>query len=394
MTHRERVLAAIQGEIPDRLPWVPRLEFWHRARLRQGTLPPELRSLTLTEITERLGVGCYASVPDYTDVADETAMVDRTLGLFHLPVLPYRVTLEEVDRRVTRRGQETVVEYHTSAGSIRTACVFTDEMLDAGASMSWVTEHAIREPRDFDVIGHIFSHLKIEPHFDGYLARRQDVGERGLVIGYLLGTAGPIQHIMKEFMPLEQFFYALHDYPEKVHRLADQIEPLYQQIQQIGAVSPAEVLMLGGNYDDSITPPPFFEKYIFPVLHDYAQVLHLRGKYLMTHTDGENQRLFSLYRRAGFDVADSVCPYPMTRCRLEEIRAGFGERVTIWGGIPSTLLCASSTPEDEFRRSIDETVDRYCHQTHFILGVSDMVTADCKWDRLQYITEAVCEGDS
>ena len=70
MTHRERVLAAIRGEVPDRLPWVPRLEFWHRAHLRQGTLPPELRSLTLTEITERLGVGCYASVPDYTDFAD------------------------------------------------------------------------------------------------------------------------------------------------------------------------------------------------------------------------------------------------------------------------------------------------------------------------------------
>ena len=391
MTHRERVLAAIRGEIPDQLPWVPRLEFWHRARLRQGTLPPELRSLTLTEITDRLGVGCYASIPDFTDAADETAMVDRTLGLFHHLVLPYGLTLEEVDRLVTRRGQETVVEYHTPAGSIRTACVFTNEMLDAGASMSWITEHAIREPRDFEVVGHIFSHLRIEPRFDGYFARCRDVGDRGLVIGYLLGTAGPIQHIMKELMPLEQFFYALHDYPEKVHRLADQIEPLYQQIQEIGAASPAEVLLLGGNYDDSITHPLFFEKYLLPVLHDYAEALHRRDKYLMTRTDGENQRLFPLYRRAGFDVADSVCPYPMTRCRLEEIRAGFGERVTIWGGIPSTLLCAGSTPEDEFHRSIDETVDRYSHQGHFILGVSDMVTADCEWDRLQYITETVCE---
>src|SRR6516165_6036365 len=38
MTHRERIWAAIRGAVPDRLPWVPRLEFWHRARLRQGTL--------------------------------------------------------------------------------------------------------------------------------------------------------------------------------------------------------------------------------------------------------------------------------------------------------------------------------------------------------------------
>ena len=38
MTHRERILAAIRGEVPDRLPWVPRLEFWHRAHLRRAFL--------------------------------------------------------------------------------------------------------------------------------------------------------------------------------------------------------------------------------------------------------------------------------------------------------------------------------------------------------------------
>ena len=391
MTHRERILAAIRGEGPDRLPWVPRLEFWHRVRLRHGTLPSELRSLTLTEITDRLGVGCYSSVPDFTDSTNDDAMIDRPLGIVRLPVLPYAVTLQDVDRRVIRRGQETTVEYHTPLGSLHTVTVLTEEMLDAGASVPWIVEHAIHEPRDFDVIGYIFSHLKIEPQLKGYLARRAEVGERGVAIGYLLGTACPIQHIMKELMPLEQFFYALHDYPEKVQRLAEQMEPFFQHIKEIGADSPAEVILLGGNYDDSITYPAFFEKYFLPSLRDYAGVLHRKGKYLMTHTDGENQRLLALYLRAGFDIADSVCPYPMTRCRLEEIRAAFADRITIWGGIPSILLCPTSTPEDEFRRSIDELVERYGRESHFILGVSDMVTADAGWDRLQYITEKVAQ---
>jgi uroporphyrinogen-III decarboxylase len=389
MTHRERILAAIRGETPDRLPWVPRLEFWHRAALRHGTLPTELRSLSLTEITERLGVGCYSSVPDFTDSTNEDAMLDRALGIYHLPVLPYRVTLEDIERRVLRRGQETTVEYHTPRGTLRTGTAFTEEMLDAGASMSWVIEHALREPGDFDVVGHIFSHLRVEPQLKGYLARREEVGERGVAIGYLLGTACPMQHIMKELMPLEQFFYALHDYPEKVQGLAEQIEPLYQQIKEIGANSPAEVIFLGGNYDDSITYPAFFERYILPALRDYAGALHAKGKYLMTHTDGENRQLLSLYLRAGFDIADSVCPYPMTRCRLEEIRAVFADRITIWGGIPSTLLCPTSTPEDEFRHSVAQLIERYESESHFILGVSDMVTADADWDRLQYITEKV-----
>ncbi len=392
MTHRERCMAAIRGKKPDRLPWVPRLEFWHRVRLRHGTLPAELRSLTLTEITERLGVGCYSSVPDFTDRTRPDAMLDRGLGIFHHAVLPYRVTLQDVDRQVTQHGHETTVEYRTPVGSIRTTYGLTKEMLDAGVSMPWLSEHAIREPGDFDVVGYIFSHLKLEPDFAGYFARREEVGERGVAVAFLLGTACAIHHIMKELMPLEQFYYALYDYPEKVERLTEAITPFYQQLQEIGANSPAEVVFLGSNYDDSITYPPFFERHILPVLQNYAAALHKKGKYLMTHPDGENRRLLPLLLRAGFDIADSVCPYPMTSVRLEEFRDTFDDKVTIWGGIPATLLCPPSTNDDEFRRSIDELVGRYAGESHFILGVSDMVTADADWDRLLYITDRVAKG--
>jgi hypothetical protein len=389
MTHRQRILAAIRGEVPDRLPWVPRLEFWQRAGLRRGTLPSELRSLTLTEIAERLGVGCHWSGLDEADCTADPGMIDRGLGIFNRPRLTFKVTLQDVERRVIERGMKTTVEYHTPVGSIRTQAAFTEEMLDSGASMSIIVEHAIHRPLDFDVAGYIFSHLKVEPCMEGYMAYRQEIGEQGVAVAFLSGSACPMQHIMKDLMPLEDFFYTLHDCPEKVLRLAEQMEPYYQQIKAFGAESPAELILLGGNYDDSITHPAFFEKYILPALRDYAQVLHAKGKYLMTHTDGENKLLLPLYLRTGFDVADSVCPYPMTRCTLEEIRAAFADRITIWGGIPSTLLCPGSSTEDEFRRSVDQLIERYASESRFILGVSDMVTADALWERLLYVTEKV-----
>src|ERR1039457_6184254 len=84
MTHRERILTAIRGEVPDRMPWVPRLEFWYRGCARQGTLPAEFRSLSLMEVSDRLGVGCYSTIPDYVDVPED-AMIDRALGIFHIP---------------------------------------------------------------------------------------------------------------------------------------------------------------------------------------------------------------------------------------------------------------------------------------------------------------------
>ncbi len=392
MTHRERCLAAIRGEKPDRLPWVPRLEFWHRVRLRHGALPAELQSLTLTEITEKLGVGCYSSVPDFTDLTNPDAMLDRGLGIFHHAVLPYRITLQDVDRRVTERGQETTVEYHTPAGSIHTVHVMTEEMIEAGVSMPYVTRPAIHTPEDFEVAAHIFSHLKVEPDFEGYLARRREVGENGVAVAFLEGPACPTHHIMKELMTVENFFYAMYDYPEKIERLAEAMQPFYQQIQQIGAEGPSEVVFLGSNYDDSITYPPFFEKHILPALHDYAKLLHRNGKFLMTHPDGENRRLLPLLVRSGFDIADSVCPHPMTSVRLEEFRAAFGDRITLWGGIPSTLLCPESTPESDFRQAIDELVSRFTGESHFVLGVSDMVTADADWNRMLYITDLVNKG--
>ncbi len=210
-----------------------------------------------------------------------------------------------------------------------------------------------------------------------------------MAVAYVIGTACPLHHIMKELLPVEQFFYALHDYPEKIQMLAEAMKPYYHAMQQIAAETSAEVVLLGGNYDDSITHPRFFETHILPWLQEYAQFLHRRDKFLMTHTDGENRRLIPLYLRAGFDIADSVCPAPMTRMTIDEIRVELEDRITIWGGIPSVLLCPDSADDAQFRSWIDTLIDRYGHQSRFVLGVSDMVTADVAWERLAYITEKI-----
>jgi uroporphyrinogen-III decarboxylase len=388
MNDRQRILAAIRGETPDRMPFVPRLEFWYRARRLDQSLPPDLRSLTLMEIADRLGVAYYAVCPDFTDYSGDE-MVDRPLGIVRQSVLPFDVFLEDVERRVLSYGRRTVVEYHTPVGSIRTACAFTDEMIAAGASDPYVTEHAIRSLADFEVVGYIFSHLKVEPRTGGYQAMQERVGDRGIVVAFASSYACPIQHILTELMPMDQFYYALHDCPSTVERLAEQMEPYYQAIKAAAAESPAEVVVLGSNYDETLTPPPFFRKYLLDPLRNYADLLHRRGKFLMTHTDGENRLLLNLYREAGFDVADSLCPYPMTRCRLEEIREAFADRVTIWGGIPSILLCPDKTSLDEFKQFINNLLSRYGHQSRFVLGVSDMVTADADWDRVRYIADSV-----
>lgn len=43
MNERERVLAVLRRQRPDRIPWVARLELWYNARLATGTMPERFR---------------------------------------------------------------------------------------------------------------------------------------------------------------------------------------------------------------------------------------------------------------------------------------------------------------------------------------------------------------
>jgi len=123
-------------------------------------------------------------------------------------------------------------------GSIRTATVFTEEMLTAGVSTSRATRHAIEHPRDVEVVGYIFSHLKVVPNLEGYMAMRRKVEDTGVAVGFTSGAACPMQHIMRALMPVEEFFYAMADCPERMEWPAGQMEPYYQSIRAIAAVLP------------------------------------------------------------------------------------------------------------------------------------------------------------
>ncbi len=146
--------------------------------------------------------------------------------------------------------------------------------------------------------------------------------------------------------------------------------------------SSAEVALYGANYDETITCPPFFETHIAPWLNKVA------GKRLLTHTDGENKGLLPVFGKCRFDIADSICPAPMTKVSLREYREFFGDRTTIWGGIPSNITIRSCCSDAEFRAFVQAALRDCRPYDHLILSVADTTPPDADFDRLLYLAEA------
>jgi 5-methyltetrahydrofolate--homocysteine methyltransferase len=108
-----------------------------------------------------------------------------------------------------------------------------------------------------------------------------------------------------------------------------------------------------------------------------------------THCDGENLGLMDLIRNSGIDMAEAICPYPMTKVRIEEHYQKWGDQLTIFGGIPSNMLLADLATDEEFEAYLDHLFKAIVPGTRFIVGIADTTPPNAVFDRLIRIGERV-----
>ena len=111
----------------------------------------------------------------------------------------------------------------------------------------------------------------------------------------------------------------------------------------------------------------------------------------MSHTDGENHGLMDLIYESGIDVADAVCPHPMTKVSLAEYYRRWGDRITIFGGVPSNLLLDETTSEAAFEDYISTLFTAVAPGLRFMLAIADTTPPDANFDRLRRIHDLVME---
>lgn len=89
MTHKQRILMAARGEMPDILTYAPRIDLWYNANSLSDTLPEKHKGRTQDEISRAEGWALHKIIPEYLKVRRPEDNLHRAMNEALLVLEPY-----------------------------------------------------------------------------------------------------------------------------------------------------------------------------------------------------------------------------------------------------------------------------------------------------------------
>lgn len=382
-----RVLAVLSGKKPDRIPFIDRMDFWYRGRRQQGSMPKQFRGMSLAEIHQSIGFGHedwqYPYVIKYHHL--EMILTFEGEEIYH-----------ETDPEITNfptlwgmipvdRAGVTTTDLITPVGKLSFQHKMLQESVITGTTRPQMISRPIKEEANYRIYEYIIEQGEYIPRYDQFFLQEAQLGENGYLVPVIERI--PFQHLLIDAIGEIELFYALHDNPQPVERLLRLLNS--QVAEKLSQLSKFQVPFIEfiDNLDGFMTNPRLFIKYVLPAYQDYSEILHMQGKKMGSHTDGDLKNLVSLIPECGLDVTESFTPAPITGCTFEEAWEAWIDGPLIWGGLPSYYL-EERVSEREFLDHVEQLLQKIGRRP-IILGIGDAVMSDNIIERVHQVAKMV-----
>ena len=381
-SQRQRFLATLNGEIPDRPAFITRLETWYKSYARCGELPGRFAGMTLSEVHQAVGVGQLKFMCPYAfklhDVEVSAALNGEQFYREYEPAIENFPGMWDYVSAL--KPGETVSELRTPAGTLRLRHAMLPEGV-VNATEPYLKEKLIKTEDDLRVVEYILERAEFVSQYDMISAEQQILGENAFVVPLLQRI--PFQQALLEYFGEMELFYALNDNPRQVTRLLYLLDQQMEEVIHHIASFDWPYIEFPDNLHALMTNPQLFRRFCLPDLQKYTIMLHAQGKKVGSHTDGNIKPLLNLLADSGLDVCESVSPYPLTECTFDEIWEAWQNGPLIWGAIPSPIL-EETTNEADFCAYIDHLFATI-GDSPIILGVVDLFMRHNSIERVSYI---------
>jgi hypothetical protein len=315
MTAHDRLVAALQGEPVDYLPFSPFLAY------------------------------VWESFPQAVQAAGQLAFHHR-IGATPLwrgapcPVqtLPPKATAV----RTRQDGRDACVETQTPVGTLREVKRRSDE-----GNTEFLIEHPLKTKSDFETQIWIEEHTEFEVDLAPVREHLAGDGREGLSIGMLLPRGkSAFQTLVEHYVGTEELAYALADMPQTVEMLWTAMVAKDLRAAQLAMETGFYTYYL--TWEDSSTQnysPQQYERFIGSEIEQWCTLLDANGMHYVQHACGHLRHLLPLMKASGAAGVESISPPPTGNITLREARELVGADFAIIGGIEPTRFLSLSVNE-------------------------------------------------
>jgi hypothetical protein len=354
MSSRERMLAALERKVPDRLPVTT-----HHVMVY--FLETCLDGVSEIEFFDLFNLDAYTWIIPLCGSSDGKIWIDQQ-GFTNSE--DWRITRKAIPNPQYKTLRYTI---HTPKGSL-TATTQTN------AYTTWVTEHLIKSKKDVDLLGEFMPSPACNTEAVKLAAGQ--FGMRGLCRSHIpcadiYGQPGTWQDAACLY-GIEALILASYDDPQWVHTLLEVL--LARKLAYVRTLQGARYDLLelgGGDASTTVISPRLFDKFVAPYDAQIIAAAHAADQRIVYHTCGGMMPILEQIADMGPDAMETFTPPAMGGdADLAEAKRRIGERVCMIGGFDQFHFFKDCREEDT-RAAVRRAFEAAGEGGGFILSPSD-----------------------
>lgn len=375
MTSKQRMIAAIERRIPDRLPITTH-------HIMQYFLDTYLNSISFEEFFDYFGLDPIVwAVPH---------KADKSKGHYYDPSQGAVGFLES--RRISSDNWRIEFselpdpQYKTIRYDFITPKQTLSMVTQSNVHTTWVSEHLVKEKSDLDIIAEFVTEPLCDVEALNQIAA--EFGERGLVRGHICcfdiyGQPGCWQDACCLY-GTEKMIMAAYDDPEWVHQFLKILQK--RKITFVKSLKGAKYDILelgGGDASTTVISPKLFNEFVAPYDSVLIQLAHEAGQRIVYHTCGGMMPILEDIAAMQPDAMETFTPPAMgADVNLAEAKKRIGDKVCMIGGFDQFHFFKGCTPEQtraEVRRCFEAAGINggyiLCPSDHFFDAEIELIAA-------------------
>ena len=354
MTSRERWLKAVAFQPLDRLPFWPKLDGAYSVAY-SGQFPGK----PLEEIHAWIGSDNHVFLPSCLKQTRKFTSVE---------------TVKESGERRTL--------FKTSTKTLTLA-----EKWD-GPSQSW---HPVKFPvekvEDIRVMTEVFRDCTPEPDTQAIESTKERIKNLGesAVFASGIGTSALMDWV-ERLAGVENAVFLLFDHEKTVQDLFDAIHGVLVRACHVAAeTNPADLIYLTENTSTTLISPQQYEKYNFPHIREYGDILSKAGRRLVLHMCGKLKALLPQLAKVPAKAFEAFTSPTLGDTTFLDGRTACPDKCLI-GGTNATLWTKSA---GEIIRQIEADLDALPHHRGIVVTSGGVMTPLCKPETVKQVCEWV-----